>query len=69
LIGFAGILDVVGNGLNAVESHSRHADGHSKIMNGDFDFGSMPDNSDGFRDRLDSLTSSFTSGGTLVRRN
>ena len=68
LVGFAGILDVVGNGLTALESQSRSVDAGQKPVNGDFDFGSMKDNSDGFRDRLDSLTSSFAFGGTVVRR-
>lgn len=69
LVGFAGILDVVGNGLTALELQSRHTDTGPKAVNGDFDFGSMRDNSDGFRDRLDSLTSSFATGGTIVRRS
>jgi hypothetical protein len=69
LIGMAGILDVVGNGLTALESETRPADGGARTGNGDFDFGSMRDSNDGIRDRLDSLTSSFTMGGTMVRRS
>lgn len=68
LVGFAGILDVVGNGLTALESQSRSVDVGQKSVNRDFDFGSMKDNSDNFKDRLDSLTSSFATGGTVVRR-
>lgn len=68
LVGLAGILDVVGNGLTALESQSHPVDAGQKSVNGDFDFGSMRDNGDTFRDRLDSLTSSFTTGGTVVRR-
>jgi hypothetical protein len=67
LVGFSGILDVVGNGLSALESQTRPIDADPIAVNGEFDFGSMRDN-DGIRERLDSLTSSFTSGGTLVRR-
>lgn len=69
LIGMTGILDVVGNGLSALESQTSPMDGRAKTYNGDFDFGSMRDNNDGIRDRLDSLTSSFTSGGTTIRRS
>lgn len=69
LAGFAGILDVVGNGLMAVEAKTRSVDGSSKNVNGDFNFGNMQDDNDMVRDRLDSLTSSFTSGGTLIRRS
>jgi hypothetical protein len=69
LIGMTGILDVVGNGLSALESQTSPMDGRAKTYNGDFDFGSMRDNNDGIRDRLDSLTSSFTSGGTTIQRS
>ena len=68
LVGLEGILDVVGNGLTALESQSHPVDAGQKSVNGDFDFGSMRDNGDTFRDRLDSLTSSFTRG-TVVRRS
>ena len=69
LIGMAGILDVVGNGLSTLESETRPTDGGTRTGNGDFDFGSMRDSNDGIRERLDSLTSSFTMGGTMVRRS
>jgi hypothetical protein len=65
LTGFAGILDVVGNGLTALESNSRPMDAGPKAVNEDYDFGGS---SEGGRDRLDSLTSSFTSGGTIIKR-
>ena len=69
LVGMAGILDVVGNGLIALESQTRPVDSGTKSVNGDFDFGSMRDNSEGIRDRLDSLTSAFTTAGTMIRRS
>jgi hypothetical protein len=65
LSGFAGILDVVGNGLTALESQTRPADAGPKIVNGDFDFGSMWEGNEN-RERLDSLTSSIT--GALVSK-
>jgi hypothetical protein len=68
LVGFASILDVVGNGLTVLESQTRPVDAGSKIVDGDFDFGSMRGSGDGIRERLDSLTSSFVAGGTTVRR-
>ena len=64
LKGFSGILDVVGHGLTTLESQTRPADAGPKVVNGDFDFGSMGDGIDGARDRLDSLTSSIT--GAIV---
>jgi hypothetical protein len=67
LVGFAGILDTVGNGLTALEAKSRPAEGVS-LLNGDIDFGNTRESNDVARDRLDSLTNSFTAGGTLVRR-
>jgi hypothetical protein len=68
LRGFSGILDVVGNGLTALETQARPADAGPKIVNGDFDFGSMRDGSEGAKDRLDSLTSSIT-GAPVGKRN
>lgn len=67
LVGFAGILDVVGNGLTALESKARPAESVN-LVNGDTDFGNMREGNDVARDRLDSLTNSFTAGGTIVRR-
>jgi hypothetical protein len=67
LIGFAEILDVMGNGLTALETKSRSAESAS-LVNGDLEFGNVRENNDGTRDRLDSLTNSFTAGGTMVRR-
>jgi hypothetical protein len=67
LVSFAGILDVVGNGLTALETKSLSAEGVS-LINGDPDFGHVRENNDVARDRLDSLTNSFTAGGTMVRR-
>lgn len=67
LTGFAGILDVVGNGLTALESQTRPADAGPKVVNGDFNFGNMREDGDGTRDRLDSLTSSIT-GAPVVKR-
>ena len=67
LAGFAGILDVVGNGLTALETKTRPAESGT-LVNGDEDFGTIREGSDVARDRLDSLTNSFTAGGTMVRR-
>ena len=69
LVGMIGILDVVGNGLSALESQTRPVDSGKKSGNGDFDFGGMLDNGEGIRDRLDSLTSAFTTAGTMVRKS
>jgi hypothetical protein len=69
LVGFSGILDVVGNGLSALEIQSRPKES-SKVTNADFDPTNARENGEVLHDRLDSLTSSFTTtGGTLVRRN
>jgi len=67
LVGFVGILDVVGNGLTALETKARSAESVG-ILNGDPEFGNIHEGNDVARDRLDSLTNSFTAGGTMVRR-
>ncbi len=67
LVGFSGILDVVGNGLTILETKSRPAD-KVNIVNGDIDLGNVRESNNSARDRLDSLTNAFTAGGTIVRR-
>ena len=65
LVGFSGILDVIGNGLSALELQTRPVDNMKSTNVADFEF--ARDN-EWAKDRADSLTSSFTPGGTLVRR-
>lgn len=67
LVGMAGILDVVGNGLSALEGHSRSVEGGTgkNGVNGELQNG---ESGVQMRDRLDSLTSLVTSGGTVIRR-
>ena len=68
LFGFSEILDVVGNGLSALEVQSRPKE-TSQSTSPDCDSGLARDNGQVLPDRLDSLTSSSTIGGTLVRRS
>jgi len=68
LFGFSEILDVVENGLSALEVQSRPKEA-PQSTSPDFDSGLARDSGQVLQDRLDSLTSSFTTGGTLVRRN
>ena len=68
LFGFSEILDVVENGLSALEVQSQPKEA-SQSTSPDFDSGVARDSGQVLQDRLDSLTSSFITGGTLVRRN
>jgi hypothetical protein len=60
LVGFSGVLDIIGNGLSALEIQTRPIE---KINVADFEFARDE------KERSDSLTNSFKPGGTLVRRN
>ena len=62
MVGFSGILDVIGNGLSALEAQTRPVDSLKTINVADFEYAGDE------KERSDSLTSSFTPGGTLVNR-
>ena len=69
LSGFAHILDVVGHGLNVLETQTRPLNSGIHNGNGDFDFGSLREKNENSRERMDSLTSSSTTEtGPTFRR-